>query len=157
MKFMNKLSQNKVKLLLTIIIILVIILVISMIIFFTDNAANPSYGNRLDGIEEVEIKKEDSEKMVSTIEKEDKVKSVTYNIQGKIVNVIIEVEKDTTVKDAKTLAKKVTDCYEKDQVAFYDFQVFIQNEDDSNESYPIIGYKKATSNDFSFTKNRGEK
>lgn len=157
MKFINKLSQNKVKLLFALIVVLSIVLVISTIIFFTDNSQNPGYGSRLDGIKEVEIEKSQLEKMTTTMEKEKTVKTVSHNIQGKIVNVIIEVEKDTKLKDAQSLAKKVTDCFEKDQIGYYDFQIFIKNEDTKNASYPIIGYKKATSSNFSFTKNRGEK
>lgn len=156
MKFIKKLTQNKVKLLLTIIIILIIVLIISMIIFFTDNSTKPNYGNRLDGIKEVEIKDDQAKEMISTLEKEDKVVSASYRIQGKIVNVTIEVTKDTSLKDAKALASKVTEAYEENQVQFYDFQVFIENEDQKNSSYPIIGYKKATSDNFSFTKDRGD-
>ena len=157
MKFINKLSKNKVKLLLAIIIILAVILIVSMVLFFKDNTANPGYGNRLDGIEEVKITKEETQKMNSTLEKEKKVKSVTSNIQGKIVNVIVKVEKATKIKEAQELPKKVIDCFKEEQVNYYDFQVFIQNEDTENKSYPIIGYKKATSKGFSFTKNRGDK
>ncbi len=157
MKFINKVLKNKVKLLFAIVILLTIILIVSMVIFFTDNSSKPGYGNRLDGIKEVEIDKEKANHMVSTMEKEKNVKSVTYNIQGKIVNVIIKVGKGTKTKDAKNLASKVTDCFEKEQVQYYDFQIFIENEDTNNTSYPIIGYKKATSDNFSFTKDRGEK
>lgn len=156
MKFINKLSKNKVKLLLALILVLSVVLIISMVIFFKDNTANPGYGSRLDGIKDVEITKDESNKMISIIEKEKNVKSVTCNIQGKIVNVIIKVEKGAKVKDTQSLAKKVTDCFKEEQVSFYDFQVFIQNEDTNNGSYPIIGYKKATSKEFSFTKNRGD-
>ena len=157
MDFVNKIAKNKVKLLLIAIIVLVVIFVVSMIIFFTDNSINPTYGHRLDGIEDVKINKSESNKMVEEIKKESSVKDVSYNVKGKIVNVIITVSKDTSVKSAKELASKVTGCYEKDQVSFYDFQVFIKSEDENSKSFPIIGYKKASSNSFSFTKNRGDK
>lgn len=156
MSFMRKLRENKVKLLLSVVIVLTIILVVSLVVFFTDNSMRPGYGHRLDGIDDVKIDKSQLKDMKSTIEKEDKVSSVSYNVQGKITNVIIKVEKDMKVSDAKKLASKVTDCFDKEQVSFYDFQVFIENEDSKNESYPIIGYKKASSDDFSFTKNRGD-
>lgn len=156
MKFIKKLTQNKVKLLLTIIIVLIIILIISTIVFFTDNSTKANYGNRLDGIEEVEIQEDQAEEMVSTLEKEDKVSSASYRIQGKIVNVTIEVKQDTSLKDAKALTSKVTESYDEEQVKFYDFQVFINNKDEKNSSYPIIGYKKATADSFSFTKDRGD-
>ena len=152
----NKILKNKVKLLIAIILILIIILVVSMFIFFTDNSTKPSYGNRLDGIEEVEISKKQTEDMKNKIKKNSNVKDVTYNIQGKIVNVTITVNSATTVSGAKELANKVTSYFEKDQVAFYDFQVFVKNEDKNKKSFPIIGYKKSSSSSFSYTKDRGD-
>ncbi len=156
MSFMKKITKNKVKLLLAVVIVLAVTLVISMIVFFTDNSSKPGYGNRLDGIKEVEISKSEQEEMKTKLEKETNVSSVSSNIQGKIVNVIIKVKTGVKVNDAKKLTSKVTDCYGKDQVSFYDFQVFIESEDSKNTSYPIIGYKKASSDEFSFTKNRGD-
>ena len=93
----NKILKNKVKLLIAIILILIIILVVSMFIFFTDNSTKPSYGNRLDGIEEVEISKKQTEDMKNKIKKNSNVKDVTYNIQGKIVNVTITVNSGDTL------------------------------------------------------------
>lgn len=156
MSFMKKITKNKVKLLLAVVIVLAVTLVVSMIVFFTDNSSKPGYGNRLDGIKEVEISKSEQEEMKTKLEKETNVSSVSSNIQGKIVNVIIKVKTGVKVSDAKKLASKVIDCYGKDQVSFYDFQVFIESEDSKNTSYPIIGYKKASADEFSFTKNRGD-
>ena len=112
-----------------------------------------AYGNRLKGIEKVKITKEDKNSLISSIEKNDMVKKCSYSLQGKIVNLIITVNDDVSVGDAKALGNQVLESFDDDQKKFYDFQIFIKKENEDG-AFPIIGYKQNTKDSYSWTKDR---
>lgn len=108
------------------------------------------YGNRLDGIEEVELKDDDLEDIVKKIEKNDIVNSASARVSGRIINVIVEVKEGTKISNAKKLTSDATKTLSKDELGFYDVQLFILNEKEDSKGYPIIGYKSASEKNFAF-------
>lgn len=110
----------------------------------------PAYGNRLDGIEKVELSSSDKNKITSSLEDEKIVKSSKVDIKGRIINVIIEVNEGTKEKAAKDLTDVVVKSLSEAQVGYYDIQVFITNESKDAEGFPMIGYKTNKVNKFTF-------
>lgn len=113
-------------------------------------SGKPVYGNRLDGIEKVEITNDEKEKIISSLKDEKIVSSAKTDIKGKIVNVIIEVKSGTTTKTAKKLGSTVTKNLSKSQLSFYDIQLFITSENQKSKNFPIIGYKSSTAKGFTY-------
>ena len=130
-------------------VLVVIGLILSKSLF--PNSGAPVYGNRLDGIEEVKISNENLKELESKIKEKEFVTEVNATIKGKIVNVIITVKKETNANDAKALSSIMTDYFPKEQTDYYDFQIFIKNEDGEQGGYPIIGYKNNGSSAFSYS------
>lgn len=110
----------------------------------------PVYGNRLDGIEDVKVTDEQTSELVKELKSKDYVTNASTHISGRIINVIVETKKGTKTSTAKTLRKVVLEAFDDDQIDYYDFQLFLKNEDDSAKGYPLIGYKNSTDKDFAF-------
>lgn len=114
------------------------------------SAGTPVYGNRLDGIEEVEITEEQTSTIVKALQDVSVVNSAKTHISGKIFNVIVEVKENTKVTTARNLTKYITKNLDEKQINFYDIQIFITNENAEKSKYPIIGYKTSSASNFSF-------
>ena len=110
----------------------------------------PVYGNRLEGIEEVKVTEEQTADLVKELKSKDYVANASTHISGRIINVIVETKEGTKTSTAKTLGKVVLKAFDKDQLKFYDIQLFLNNENDNAKGYPLIGYKNSTDKDFVF-------
>ena len=112
------------------------------------------YGDRLDGIKEVELTDKKLSNIESTLKEDSATKEAKASVQGKIVEVIITVQDETSVDTAKALSNKVLDCLTKDERKFYDVQVVVKKDSDATD-FPIIGYRHHAKDTFSWTKDRG--
>ena len=135
-------------------IIIGCILIYGIIGFFYDNTSAPLYGNRLDGIKKVEIKNSRLKEVKEELEKEEKISSADVKIEGKIIMAILVVENDTSIDEAKKESTTITKHFKKDELKFYDIEIFVSKEDEAQNNFPIIGHKKADKDGFSWTKNR---
>lgn len=125
----------------------------------------PNYGTRLDDIpcekrnkgDNLQIDceynsdlKNQSSLMVSNLKDDDNVVNASIDVKGKVVNAIVTVKADTKIKDAKKLTEKVTSVLNEEQLKHYDIQIFIKNEKGKTDDYPMIGYRKAGTEKFSY-------
>ena len=118
---------------------------------FFPNTGAPVYGDRLDGIEEVELSKDDLEGLTKELKSKDFVEDASAHINGRIIKPIVTVKTGTKVGDAKGLTDVVIKYFEQDYVDFYDFEVFIKCSETSENGYPIIAYKSNSSKTFSYS------
>ena len=146
---MEWIKENK---LLAILAGIVLFCVIAFTIFLATLLAGNNvseYGDRLDGIENVQIPKKNIDKMIKELKGNEKVEDVIYQRdgkkqQGRLISVILEV-KDVSSDDAKNIGNKVLEYFDDEEKAFYDIQVYLDNVDEKNTEFPIIGYKHKTS------------
>lgn len=112
----------------------------------------PQYGNRLDGIEAVKPSKDTLDNSASELKKKyDFIADIDVSLSGKIINYVITVNDGTTAVKAKEMITKVVDTYTNDQIAYFDFQVFVTNENAETKGFPIIGYKNKENKVFSYS------
>ena len=113
---------------------------------------NKKYGNRLEDIEKAgqTITKDQTDKIVTAVEKKSFVKKASTSVEGRIINVIVEVKKDTSTEKAKDLSKTVLEAISTEQKKLYDVQLLIKSEDEKSKNYPIIGYKNSSDKSFAF-------
>ena len=111
------------------------------------------YGDRLDGIQDVELTDNKLNDISSTLEENEAVKKASVSVQGKIVEVIITAQDDTSLDTAKGLNTIVLDALDEDEEAFYDIQIFVTKDTEATD-FPIIGYKHHAKDSFSWTKDR---
>ena len=149
----NFIKNNKVTVVAFIICVIFVILVFAVKLTFFPNEGTAIYGDRLDGIEEVEITDKQQEDIIKSLEDKDEVKKVSCDIKGRTLNVLITVNDDVELDPAKALTSSITENLEEDQTFYYDIQVFISKDNDDTR-FPIIGYKHQTKDGFSWTKDR---
>lgn len=149
----NFIKNNKVTVVAFIICVIFVILVFAVKLTFFPNEGTAIYGDRLDGIEEVEITDKQQEDIIKSLEDKDEVKEVSCDIKGRTLNVLITVNDDVELDPAKALTSSITDILEEDQTSYYDIQVFISKDNDDTR-FPIIGYKHQNKDGFSWTKDR---
>lgn len=146
-------KKNKFKVIIfAVLVLLAIFTLFTIKEFVFPNDKKDLYGNRLDGIEDVQISKERFEQMIQEIESNEFVVNSKYNIQGRIINVIVEVKNDTDEIKAKALSEKFISNFEPKELDYYDFQFFLVSDKES-ERYPFIGYKHKTSLNFKWSNN----
>ena len=149
----NFIKNNKVTVVAFIICVIFVVLVFAIKLTFFPNEGTAIYGDRLDGIEKVEITDKQQKDIIKSLEDKDEVKSADTDIKGRTLNVLITVNDDVELDPAKALTSSVIDNLKKDQTSFYDIQVFISKDNDDTR-FPIIGYKHQNKDGFSWTKDR---
>lgn len=134
------------KILIALILIAVIMFSTILIIIFSNlSSGNDEYGNRLDEIEKYPITDEVINNIKNEIASLEKVKSINYNLEGRLINFVIKVEDDLIVSEAKNYSEKILENFSDDIKSYYDIQILIDSNIDESENYPIIGYKHKTS------------
>lgn len=143
------------KILVAAVILFLIAIVVAFVVkgIFFSGTSNALYGNRLEGMDEVEVSSDQKDEVASNLEGDSAVKSAKCSLQGKIVNVIITVNDDVGLDTAKSLTDKVLEKFDDDQKEFYDFQVFVKKDSEAGD-FPIIGYKQNKKDNFVWTKDR---
>lgn len=127
-----------------------LICVIMLLLILSPNAGKSVYGNRLKGIKDIKFTSSDKNKVTSSLKENEKVTDAKMNVHGKIINVIFNVEKDTSMDDSKAMAASAINNLSEDVKGFYDIEVIITKKDEEkdengNKSFPIMGYKNSSS------------
>lgn len=140
----------------TLTLILLIIIAVALALFILRDTINfdettAVYGNRLDGIEKVEITDDQKKQIEEAIK--DKSKKTNIRVAGKLVNVVVYTNPDVSLEDAKSIGTKVLELMTDDQKHFFDFQFLIDNSENQDQ-FPIIGYKQHSRDNITWTKDR---
>ena len=146
-------KKNKVVIILGGIFVLIMVatLIAGIHLLYPDGKIS-KYGNRTDGIENVPIHDDKVESIKSSLMETQKVVEVTYNLEGRLINFIVDVVPETDIVSAKALSDKILLAFNEQEKAYYDMQLYITCKDDAeSEIYPIIGYKHKTSMNFVWT------
>lgn len=136
-----------------IILLIIVILGIALIRFLLPNYNGDLYGNRLNGISSYEIEDKKVNEMKEAIGALDGVVSVSYDLEGRLINITIRVKDEVERDAAKGYADQSITYFSDEQKGYYDIQVLISSEDDNSEKYPIIGYKHKTSDSLVWSNN----
>lgn len=151
MKFLKK---NKFTIIAIILFMGLIILGVQVKNLLVPDEGKAVYGDRLVGIEEHELDQSLFTTISDKLKENNKVLNVDNKIHGKIINLIITVNSDMSVLDAKKLANSTIPLFENDELSFYSLQVYVIKEDETLNNFPILGYKGTESKELLFTKDR---
>ena len=149
---MDFIKKNKFTIIAIICFLLVMLIAIEVKNVFFPSGNNAIYGDRLDGKEDVPV---NTGKIADKINENEIVKEAKVEINGKIINILITINDEVSLEDAKALTGPVLESLKEKQQKFYDVEVMIDKENDSTQ-FPIIGYKHHSKKDFVFTKDREE-
>lgn len=126
-----------------ILILFIICFVILYKMFFS--YGNNKYGNRLENVANLEISNYTVTKLETELKELEKVDSVTYGLNGKLIRVMFNIDPSLDKDTAKEYGDKVLDYFTDEEKGNYDIQIYmIPTKEVEEKEYPIIGYKKAS-------------
>lgn len=151
------LKEHRIFTMLMAIVIVCFVLIMTVLINvfggFLDDSG--SYGNRLEGRENVEITEKRQNDFENNIGNNEKIESVDLRVQGKIVYITITVKSGVMIEEAKGIALKSLDEFSDEEKEFYDFGFTLkQNATDSGEGYIIEGAKNKNGTKLIWNNNR---
>ena len=151
---MKKLKKHKSLIAAIVVFVLVFILFLLLYRTFFPDEETAIYGDRLEGIEKVELTDSNKSKIEKALS--DVSNKTTVRTQGRIINVSMSIKDEVNRDSAKAAAGKVIENISKDQKEYYDIQVFISKEGKTDDAaqFPIIGYKHHVSEGYTWTKDR---
>lgn len=134
-------------------ILFVIMLVIFISLFFGNG--KDSYGNRLEGIEEVKLSNNFLTELKNTLKDKDEVVEANVRLQGKIVYIVLQLNPDVSVDNAKNISNSTLEKFSQEELDFYDISYLIKWEketEEGTETSGIEGYKHPSKDSITWTK-----
>ena len=133
---------------------LAFIVFVIMVIAFLKMTINSSgrYGNRLDGIEKVEVSKKDLKKITDSLKERDEIVKASARVQGKIIYFDIFFTESTSLDSAKSICSDILKEFDEEENNFYDFSFVITQEGDSEDKWSSIGSKNMASESISWNR-----
>jgi len=145
-------KNNKIAILFAGVIILMIVIFSLMVFPLYSSRSGSKYGNRLDGIKEVEIKNKTKKEIEEIFKNNDNVKKITISLKGKIYNIVVTLNDGVNPSDFTDTCNEALGKFDEDQIKYYDIQFFVTSKLEETKS--IIGYKNKNSEYISWTNNK---
>ena len=109
--------------------------------FYFGNGGS-KYGDRLDGIEAVEINDTKKESLVNSIKEGKNVDDAKVLVSGKIIYIRIAFEAGADLDTSKSIAVKSLEQFSEEEKKFYDVHfTLVSEKTDTNEGFTIMGAK----------------
>ena len=135
--------------------LILLIIIIAFFAMLLIGGSSNKYGNRLDGIEEVEITNDELDTITIEMKEKEGVKDASVRIQGKIINVILTFNSDIDSAKAKEIATSTLESFSEEQLNFYNVQYFLTRESTGEEDTPYVvtGNKHPSKEEIGWTNN----
>ena len=145
------------KTLFIILMIALVCIIISLILlfkYFYFGNGQSKYGDRLKGIENVEITDTLKDEVISFIEGEKNVSNANLFVTGKIIYIKINFDSGATLPEAQSVAVKSLDKFSDDEKAFYDISYTLYQEaNESGDGFRIMGAKNVNGSNLVWNNN----
>jgi hypothetical protein len=156
--FMRKLKgfykNNRVYVILMGIAALCLIIILSILLsYFTSQTRGSHFGNRLQGIENMDMTDTRLKSIETSLNEEELVESSSVRLFGRIIYMSFFLKDEAKPDDVKTLATGSLDLFSDDEKEFFDMSFLFDREleDEEDRSFPIIGYKRGGHTTISWT------
>lgn len=143
---MNKLKklwvEDRILFVLFIIVAICLCLILGVCVSYFFGSSKSSYGDRLEGIEKVEVTDEVKNKVLDALKQDETIIDSSIHTQGKIVYVSLEFAPTVTLVEAESKALTALMNFEQKYQDFYDFHFTLKNDGaENNEGFLIMGSK----------------
>lgn len=149
---MKWIKKNKWMLIAIVVFVFITLIGYKALSVFFPSTDKAIYGDRLDN--KVPVEQELYDGIKTRISAVEYVKNVSVRENGRTINIIVTVMDSTSISAAKDLSKLVLEGFSDSQIGYYDFQLFIEKEDEKENDFPIIAYKQHTIADFYWGRDR---
>ncbi len=140
-------NQNRVLVVLFSIIIICTIVVICVVITAFLGSSKSVYGDRLEGIEDVQFTDEVLNGFKDSFNEDELVNEVSIKSRGKIIYITMLFKENVSLVEAESKAFSSLEYFEENYLKFYDFHFTLkQNSTETSEGFLIMGAKNASGN-----------
>ncbi len=141
-KIKNLWVENRVLFILTLIVIVCFFVIFGVCISCFFGSSKSSYGERLEGIKEVNITDDVKNNFLNSMKSDELINDVSFKVQGKIIYVTLNFKEGVTLVEAQSKALASLMNFEQKYQDFYDFHYTLKGEkSESNEGFLIMGAK----------------
>lgn len=153
-KIKNLILNHKLLAIICLLAFILFVVLLFMVISMTISTAN-KYGNRLDGIKEVEIAKGALKEVENKLKENEEVKDASVHIKGKIIYFDITYNKGTEKDKAKEIANNTLSEFSDEEKSFYDMEYILIEDDngEDSETYIVTGTKHSAKEEISWSRN----
>ena len=136
---------KKNKKIITIVSIALLVLIAFLLIYKIFFGSSGS--DRYEGIKSHKLSKTEINDVTKVIKGLNNVKSSKVYVDSKIIKIFVKLKDDVEFDEVKDVATKTISKIDKNNLKFYDLEFFVESKDDS-KTYPKIGYKHKSSENF---------
>ena len=122
------------------------IIVLGVLIY--KNLFSGSNSNRLEGIENYKLTKNEINDVKDELKKIESVDSVDVYANVKIIKILVNLKDDVEFDTIKDVSNKSIEKISEKNREFYDIEIYVKSNNEKSEVYPKIGYKYKTSSEF---------
>ncbi len=141
-KLKNSWNQNRVLFVLTTILIVCLVLIFIVALDYFFGTSKDKYGDRLDGIKNVEIKKDEIKKLENKIKEDEKITDCKINQIGKIIYINIKFSDGIALVEAEGKALNTVEYFNEKELKFYDLNYsLVQDATESDAGFSVMGSK----------------
>jgi hypothetical protein len=141
-KLKNLWVENRVIFVLFLIVIVCVFIILGVCINYFFGSSKSSYGDRLEGITEVEMTDEIKNKFLDTMKNDALIDDATIKSRGKVVYVTLTFVDDVTLVEAESKALASLMVFDQSYIDFYDFNyTLVGNKTESSDGFLIMGAK----------------
>lgn len=138
--------ENRILLVLFLIVVLCFFVIVGVCISYFFGTSKSNYGDRLDGISEVEIPSEVKDNFLDTMKEDELILDASFRTQGKIVYISLEFASTVTLVEAQSKAIAGLMSFDEKYLNFYDFHFTLKSDGtENNEGFLIMGAKNVNS------------
>lgn len=143
MKKIKKLwMENRVLFVLFLIVIICAFVILGVLFKYFFGATKSNYGDRLEGISEVEITDTMKNDFLSSVKNNEVISDATIDVRGKIVYIHLNFTEGASLVEAQSKALESLQLFEQNYLDFYDFHFTLKsNATETSEGFLIMGAK----------------
>ncbi len=155
MKKIKKLwVENRVLFILTMIVIVCFFVILGVCISCFFGSSKSSYGDRLEGIKEVNITDDVKNDFINSMKSDELINDASFKVQGKIVYITLDFKENVTLVEAESKALASLMNIEQKYQDFYDFHYTLKGEKtEKSEGFLIMGAKNVNGSGLAWNNN----
>ena len=156
MKRIKEIYQNNriFVILMTIVFVCLVIMVFCLINYFYGGKDSTVYGDRLEGIENVQVDENRQTEIESKLMEDELVKTADVRLSGKIIYIKIEFTEKASLVDAQSKAISSLESFSDEEKNFYDFHFTLkQSASETTDGFIISGAKNVNGTNMEWNNN----
>lgn len=135
-----------------IVTILILVVITVFVLFIYKNLFEEGVSERLEGIENYALTKEEIKSVKEKLNEIEQVESVDISTNYKIIKIFLKLKEDVDFAAVEKISNESTEMFSEDNLSFYDIEIFVECLDEDSEVYPKVGYKHKTNSEFTWNR-----